>query len=103
MPSVGMVTCRRPFSALPAIVVEICNARTELSKRGVPARLTLVPPRGAWHSGAEVGGSGPARMKGSRNYERGLLTALFTSHRPRSLHCNSRSCARAARKSAGAQ
>src|ERR1035441_1581239 len=29
MPSVGMVTCRQPFSALTAIMVEIYNARSE--------------------------------------------------------------------------
>src|SRR5664280_832652 len=37
MPSVGMVTCRRPFSALTAIMVEIYNAKAELSKHGLPA------------------------------------------------------------------
>src|ERR1035441_8879680 len=37
MPSVGIVTCKQPFSALTAIMVELYNAKAGLSKRGLPA------------------------------------------------------------------
>src|ERR1035441_4643872 len=36
MPSVGMVTCKQPFSALTAIMVKICSANAGLSKRALP-------------------------------------------------------------------
>src|ERR1017187_2828516 len=52
MPSVGMVTCRQPFSALTAIMVEIYNAKAGLSKHGPPA---VVPRGGVQQSAVEIG------------------------------------------------